>query len=182
MSASNNTSQGLYSLRGRTSDRKISRSLEATKFVFRLSQIALKLDRHLGSIAVEMPIKFETDAIIITSNIAATRLHEIWWQLNRLKDPPTLLKVTTTPATTFEKDLNPTHLCSRGFVELRIILPMLTSDSQVLVFRWGWFEQPAIFVEEGYHEYRRLKQIPLFQNNTGITLTAAYWLFLCCCI
>ena len=39
--------------------------------------IALKFDRHLDSSAAEMPVKFQSDAIIITSNLAASRLHEI---------------------------------------------------------------------------------------------------------
>ena len=70
--------QGLYSLSGKTSYRKISWSLEAAKFVFRLFPIALKLDNHLGSNAAEMPVKFQNDTIIITPNLAASRLREIW--------------------------------------------------------------------------------------------------------
>ena len=44
--------------------------------------IALKFDRHIGSSAAEMPVKFQSDMIIITSNLVASRLHEIWriWQ------------------------------------------------------------------------------------------------------
>ena len=37
-----------------------------------------KFDRHLGSSAAEMPVKFRSDAVIITSNLAASILHEIW--------------------------------------------------------------------------------------------------------
>ena len=40
--------------------------------------IALKFDRHLGSNAAELPVKFQSDTIIITSNLAASRLPEIW--------------------------------------------------------------------------------------------------------
>ena len=40
--------------------------------------IALKFDRHLGSTAAEMPVKFQSDTIIITPNLAASRLREIW--------------------------------------------------------------------------------------------------------
>ena len=39
--------------------------------------IAIKYDRHLGSRAAEMPVKFQIDTIIMTSNLAASRLHEI---------------------------------------------------------------------------------------------------------
>ena len=37
--------------------------------------IALKSDRHLGSSAAEIPVKFQSD----TSNLAALRLHGVWW-------------------------------------------------------------------------------------------------------
>ena len=40
--------------------------------------IALKFDRHLGSKAAVMPVKFQSYTIIITSNLATSRLHEIW--------------------------------------------------------------------------------------------------------
>ena len=70
-------SLGLYSLSARTSYRRISWSLEAERFGFRLP-IALKFDRHLGSSAAEMPVKLQRDTIIITSNLVASRLHEIW--------------------------------------------------------------------------------------------------------
>ena len=50
--------QGLYSLSGRTSYNKISWSLVVTGFGFKLIQLALKFDRHLGSSAAEMPVKF----------------------------------------------------------------------------------------------------------------------------
>ena len=43
------------------------------------SPIALKFDRHIGSSATEMPVKFQNDTISITSNLAASRLREIWW-------------------------------------------------------------------------------------------------------
>ena len=39
--------------------------------------IALKFDKHLSSSAAEMHIKFQSDSIIITSNLAASRLPEI---------------------------------------------------------------------------------------------------------
>ena len=39
--------------------------------------IALKFDRQLGSSAAEMPVKFQSDKIIMTSNPAVSRFHEI---------------------------------------------------------------------------------------------------------
>ena len=38
----------------------------------------MKFDRHLGSSAAEMPVKFQSDTIITASDLAASRLHEIW--------------------------------------------------------------------------------------------------------
>ena len=40
--------------------------------------IALKFDRHIGSSATEMPVTFQSDTIITTSNLVTSRLHEIW--------------------------------------------------------------------------------------------------------
>ena len=40
--------------------------------------IALKFDKHLGNSAAETPVEFQSDTIIITSNLVASRLHEIW--------------------------------------------------------------------------------------------------------
>ena len=68
---------GLCSLSGKTSYYKISWSLEVARFGFRLL-IALKFDRHLGSNAAEIPVRFQRETIIITLNLAASRLHEIW--------------------------------------------------------------------------------------------------------
>ena len=39
---------------------------------------SLKFDRHSGSSAIEMPVKFQSDTIIITSNLVASTLHAIW--------------------------------------------------------------------------------------------------------
>ena len=39
--------------------------------------IRLKFDRHISSSPAEKPVKFQSDAIIITSNLAAPRLREI---------------------------------------------------------------------------------------------------------
>ena len=40
--------------------------------------IALKFGRYLGTAAAEVPVKFQSDTTIATSNLAASRLHEIW--------------------------------------------------------------------------------------------------------
>ena len=37
----------------------------------------MKFDRHLGSSAADVPVKFQRDAII--NNLVASRLHEILW-------------------------------------------------------------------------------------------------------
>ena len=68
----NEATLGLYSLSRQMPYCKISRSLEAARFRFKLFQIALKFDMHLGSSAAEMPVKFQSDTIIIMSNIAAS--------------------------------------------------------------------------------------------------------------
>ena len=44
--------------------------------------IALKFDRHLGSRATEVPTKFQSNTIIVTTHLAASRLNEFW--VNRL--------------------------------------------------------------------------------------------------
>ena len=51
-----------------------SRSLEIGCYNDR---IALKLDRHLDSIAAEVPGKFQSDWISLKPNLAPSRLHEI---------------------------------------------------------------------------------------------------------
>ena len=56
------TKLGIYSLSRRTSYCKISWSLEAARFGFRLFQ---------SFCAAEVPVKFQCDTIIITSNLAA---------------------------------------------------------------------------------------------------------------
>ena len=39
--------------------------------------IALKFDRHIGSNATEVPVKFQSDLTILNTNVAASRLEEI---------------------------------------------------------------------------------------------------------
>ena len=39
--------------------------------------VSLKIDRHLSSSAAEMSVKFQSDTIIIKSNLTASRLYEI---------------------------------------------------------------------------------------------------------
>ena len=38
----------------------------------------MKFDRHLGSSAAEAPVKFQSDAIVQTTKLAASRLNKIW--------------------------------------------------------------------------------------------------------
>ena len=58
-------------------DLLMSRSREIRVYAF---PIALKFDWHLGSSAAEMPVKYQSDKIIIRPNLAASRLHETWRQ------------------------------------------------------------------------------------------------------
>ena len=53
-------------------------NLEAARLGFILFSIALKFDRHIGNSAAEMPVQFQSDTMIMTSNRATLRLHEIW--------------------------------------------------------------------------------------------------------
>ena len=46
--------------------------------------ITLKFDRHLGSSAAEMPVKFQSNTITLTPYLSASRLHEISRQDVRL--------------------------------------------------------------------------------------------------
>ena len=63
----------LYSLKGRTSYHKLSQSPEAARSI-----IILKYDMHLSRCVAKLPVKCRSDTIIITSNLAASRLHEVW--------------------------------------------------------------------------------------------------------
>ena len=69
---------GLYSLNGRTSYHKISRSLEAARFWFRLLQSLWNLTDTSAARLPRCLSNFQSDTIIITSNLAISRLHEIW--------------------------------------------------------------------------------------------------------
>ena len=72
--------RGLHSLSRGLHYRKIfwkSGSHEIQVYIF---PIAIKFYRHLGSVAVEMPFKFQSDTIIATYNLAMSRFHEIWRQ------------------------------------------------------------------------------------------------------
>ena len=60
--------------------RLIVRSREVSKprdWYLKLSCITLKFDRHIGSNAAEVSVKFLSDRIIPNTNHAASRLHEI---------------------------------------------------------------------------------------------------------
>ena len=47
------------------------------KILVQAHPIALKFDRHIGNSADEMPVKCQSDGIIIKPNLAASSLHEI---------------------------------------------------------------------------------------------------------
>ena len=66
--------QGLYSENGKTSYRQISWSLEAARLDV---IVALKFDRHLGSAAAEVPVKFQSYWESLNPNLAASRLHKV---------------------------------------------------------------------------------------------------------
>ena len=36
----------------------------------------MKVDRHVGSSAADVPVKFQSDLTILNTNLAASRLHE----------------------------------------------------------------------------------------------------------
>ena len=52
--------------------------LDAARFGFQTFPIALKFNKHRGSGSVERHVKVQNYTIIITSNLAASRFHEIW--------------------------------------------------------------------------------------------------------
>ena len=60
---------GLCPLSGKKSYRKISWSLD--------DNVALKFDRHLGSTAADVPVKFQSDCKSLNTNLAPWRTHEI---------------------------------------------------------------------------------------------------------
>ena len=70
--------QDLHSLSGKTSYRKFSWSPEAAIFGFILFRLLWHFNRHMGNSAAVMPVKYQSDTIVATSNLAAYRLHEIW--------------------------------------------------------------------------------------------------------
>ena len=72
---------GFYSLSGRKSYRKISRSLQAARdsgVDFPNRSEIWQAPRQYS--AAEKPLKFQGETIIATSNHAASRLREIWRQ------------------------------------------------------------------------------------------------------
>ena len=68
--------QGLYSLSGKTSYRQISRSRNPEIRCYD-DRIALEVDRHLGSVAAEVPVKLQIGLKRLNSNLSTWRLHEI---------------------------------------------------------------------------------------------------------
>ena len=67
--------QGPYSLSGKTSNRQISGSLKAARLDVTI--IVLKFDRHLGSTAAKVHVKFQNDWKSLNPNLVASKLHEI---------------------------------------------------------------------------------------------------------
>ena len=61
--------QGLYSLSGKTSYRKISWRREIDCYI---DSIAMTFERHLGSAAAEVPLKFQSDWNCLNPNLAAS--------------------------------------------------------------------------------------------------------------
>ena len=66
--------QGPVSIYDKTSYRKISWSLEAVRFVFK---IVWSLWNLTGTSAALLPVKFQSDVIFLTATLMASRLHEI---------------------------------------------------------------------------------------------------------
>ena len=78
--------QGLYSLSGRTSYRKISWSLEVARLDYNDS-IALKFDRHLSSAAADVPVKYQSDWKSLNPNLSVSSLREILrWDVRPLSE------------------------------------------------------------------------------------------------
>ena len=67
------SNQGPVSISDKTSYRK-SRCHEIGSLNY---CIAFKFDRHIGSIAAEVPVKFQSDRTILNTNLGAPRLHVI---------------------------------------------------------------------------------------------------------
>ena len=65
---------GLYSLSGATSYRKISRSLEAATYEFKHFQLLWYLTDISAAPLSDMPVKRQSDAIIIRPNLVASSL------------------------------------------------------------------------------------------------------------
>ena len=72
--------------------------------------IAPKFDRQLGSTAAEVHVKFQSDAIVQTTNLAASRLHKIL-RSDVLSDIET--RPGTSPATFHHSHVNTSDHCFR---------------------------------------------------------------------
>ena len=69
---------GLHSLISQMSFHQISHNLETARLKFRVLR-PLKYHWRLGSAAAEAPVRFRGGSIILTPDLTASRLHEIWW-------------------------------------------------------------------------------------------------------
>ena len=57
--------------------REISWGLEAAKIGSLNYRVTLKFDRHVSSIAAEVPVKFQSDRTILYTKVVASRLYKI---------------------------------------------------------------------------------------------------------
>ena len=69
--------QGPVSISEKMSIRKIAIKSRSYEIGTLNCRIALKFDRHIGSNAAEVPVKFQSDRKILNTNLAASRLYEI---------------------------------------------------------------------------------------------------------
>ena len=72
---------GLYSLSGWVSYPKILWSLGSREIWVQTFSIELKFDRHISNTAVEIPVRFQSEKVIIISNLAASGLHKMSYRL-----------------------------------------------------------------------------------------------------
>ena len=62
----------------RTSYHEIPWSHRSREFRVKTFLVALIFSRHLDSSAADMPAKFQSDTIVMISNLASQRIHKIW--------------------------------------------------------------------------------------------------------
>ena len=72
------SSLGVYSVSGRASYRKVSWNLEAARLGFCLSQSLWNLTGTSAATLLRCRLNYRI-TIVLTSNLAGSRFHEIWW-------------------------------------------------------------------------------------------------------